>query len=79
MALKLVLLSNNAIEDKEKKFYKVFESKIKKTTIRLSKDQKKSLGKMNALNKKFRVHVLQGITGSGKTLVQTIFEGSYFG
>ncbi len=69
MALKLVLLSNNAIEDKEKKFYKVFESKIKKTSIRLSKDQKKSLGKMNALNKKFRVHVLQGITGSGKTLV----------
>ncbi len=69
MALKLVLLSNNAIEDKEKKFYKVFESKIKKTSIKLSKDQNKSLGKMNALNKKFRVHVLQGITGSGKTLV----------
>ena len=69
MALKLVLLSKNAIEDKEKKFYKIFESKIKKTSIKLSSDQNKSLGKMNTLNKKFRVHVLQGITGSGKTLV----------
>jgi primosomal protein N' (replication factor Y) len=69
MALKLVLLSKNAIDDKEKKFYKIFESKIKKTSIKLSSDQNKSLGKMNTLNKKFRVHVLQGITGSGKTLV----------
>jgi len=69
MALKLVLLSSNAIEDKEKKFYKIFESEIKKTSIKLSSDQNKSLEKMNALNKKFRVHVLQGITGSGKTLV----------
>ena len=69
MALKLVLLSSNAIEDKEKKFYKIFESEIKKTSIKLSSDKNKSLEKMNALNKKFRVHVLQGITGSGKTLV----------
>ena len=69
MALKLVLLSSTAIEDKEKKFYKIFENKIKKTSIKLSSDQKNSLGKMNALNKKFRVHVLQGITGSGKTLI----------
>ena len=69
MALKLVLLSRNVIEDKEKKFYKIFESEIKKTSIKLSSDQNKSLEKMNALNKKFRVHVLQGITGSGKTLV----------
>ena len=69
MALKLVLLSSTAIEDKEKKFYKIFENKIKKTSIKLSNDQKNSLGKMNALNKKFRVHVLQGITGSGKTLI----------
>ena len=69
MALKLVLLSSNAIEDKEKKVYKIFENKIKKNPIKLSSDQKNSLEKMNVLNKKFRVHVLQGITGSGKTLV----------
>ena len=69
MALKLVLLSGNAIEDKEKTFYKTFENKIKKTFIKLSPEQNKSLEKMNRFNNKFRVHVLQGTTGSGKTLV----------
>ena len=69
MALKLVLLSSNAIEEKEKKDYNIFNSKIKKNSIKLSTDQNKSLEKMNSSNKKFRVHVLQGTTGSGKTLV----------
>ena len=30
---------------------------------------KKSLNEINISNKKFNVHVLQGITGSGKTIV----------
>ena len=69
MALKLVLLSSKAIENKQAKFYKIFDSKIKKNQIILSNDQNKSLAKMNISNKKFRVHVLQGTTGSGKTFV----------
>ena len=69
MVLKLILLSSGAIEKKGKKFYQPFESKIKKNSISLSISQKKSLEKMNNSNKKFRVHVLQGTTGSGKTLV----------
>ena len=69
MALKLVMLSSQAIEKKEKKLYKVFNKKIKKNSFKLSSDQNKSLKKMNSSNKKFRVHVLQGTTGSGKTLV----------
>ncbi|MDA9696529.1 primosomal protein N' [Candidatus Pelagibacter sp.] len=69
MALKLVLLTSNAVEKKETQFYQIFDSKIKQTLIKLSSDQNKSLKKMNASNKKFRVHVLQGTTGSGKTLV----------
>ena len=69
MALKLVLLSGNAIEKKEKKFYKIFDNKIKKNSIKLTTDQINSIEKMNSSNKKFRVHVLQGTTGSGKTLV----------
>ena len=69
MALKLILLSSNAIEKKEKKFYEPFDNKIKKNSIKLSLSQNKSLEKMNSSNKKFRVHVLQGTTGSGKTLV----------
>ena len=69
MALKLVLLSSNVVENFQKDTYKVFETDIKKSSIKLSEDQKKSLKKMNVSNQKFRVHVLQGTTGSGKTMV----------
>ncbi len=69
MALKLMLLSNNAIEDNIKNNFRVFESNIKSNSIKLSEDQKKSLKEMVVLNNKFRVHVLQGTTGSGKTFV----------
>ena len=69
MALKLVLLSGNAIEKMEKKLYESYNSKIKKKSFTLSINQIKSLEKMSYSNKQFRVHVLQGTTGSGKTLV----------
>ena len=69
MALKLTLISGAAIENKEKKFYEIFDNKIIKNSIKLSTSQNRSLEKMNNSNKKFRVHVLQGTTGSGKTLV----------
>ncbi len=69
MALKLMLLNNNAIEDNIKNNFQVFESNMKSNSIKLSEDQKKSLKEMVILNNKFRVHVLQGTTGSGKTFV----------
>ena len=69
MALKLVLLSSNAVEKLQKDTYKIFESKISKNSIKLSEEQKKSLKMMNISNQKFRVHVLQGTTSSGKTIV----------
>ena len=69
MALKLVLLSSNAVERFQKDAYKIFDTDIKKNSIKLSEEQKKSLKKMNVSNQKFRVHVLQGTTGSGKTMV----------
>ena len=69
MALKLVLLSSNAIEELQNDVYKDFESNIKNNSIKLSEEQKQSLKKMNISNQKFRVHVLQGTTGSGKTMV----------
>ncbi len=69
MALKLVLLSSNAIEKFQKDDHKIFDTNIKKNLIKLSEEQKKSLKKMNVSNQKFRVHVLQGTTGSGKTIV----------
>ena len=69
MALKLVLLSSNAVEKNQKNIYKIFDKNIKKNSIKLSEEQKKSFIKMNVSNQKFRVHVLQGTTGSGKTMV----------
>ena len=69
MALKLVLLSSNAVEKFQQDAYKIFDTSIKKNSIKLSEEQKKSLRKMNVSNQKFRVHVLQGTTGSGKTMV----------
>src|SRR6056300_2053640 len=69
MALKLILLSSNAVEKIQKDAYKIFDTNIKKNSIELSDEQKKSLKKMNVSNQKFRVHVLQGTTGSGKTMV----------
>jgi primosomal protein N' (replication factor Y) (superfamily II helicase) len=69
MALKLLLLSSNAIEKVSSKLYEQFKIDIKQNKIELSKDQKSCLKKMNVSNQKFRVHVLQGTTGSGKTIV----------
>ena len=69
MALKLVLLSSNAIEKLQKETFKSFNNNIRASTIKLSEEQNRSLKKMNISNEKFRVHVLQGTTGSGKTIV----------
>jgi len=69
MALKLVLLSSNVVEKFQKDTFKIFNTNTKKKLIKLSEEQKKSLKKMNVSNHKFRVHVLQGTTGSGKTMV----------
>jgi len=69
MALKLVLLSGNAIERIDKDNYKIFDTNTYINSIKLSEEQKNSLKKMNISDEKFRVHVLQGTTGSGKTIV----------
>jgi primosomal protein N' (replication factor Y) (superfamily II helicase) len=69
MSLKLLLLSGNAIEKISCEVYEQFKINIKQNKIELSKEQKNCLKKMNVSNRKFRVHVLQGTTGSGKTMV----------
>ena len=69
MALKLLLLSSNAVEKLSEEKYEKYLAKIKDHSFELSEEQKKSLKSMNNLNEKFRVHVLQGTTGSGKTIV----------
>ncbi len=69
MALKLVLLTNDVVENFSNETYKNFNLNIKQNSIKPSDEQKKSLNLMGKSVQKFRVHVLQGITGSGKTIV----------
>ena len=69
MALKLSLLSSNVVEKLPEEKYKEYDSIIRNHFFELSQDQKKSLKLMSKYSDKFRVHVLQGITGSGKTIV----------
>ena len=59
MALKLVLLSSNAIEKFQQEVFKTFNTNIRASAIKLSEEQKRSLKKMNISNQKFRVHVLR--------------------
>ncbi len=69
MALKLVLLSGKPVQKFESKFYKNFNEKIQQKQFELTFEQNNAFKKINNLNKKFNVHVLQGTTGSGKTIV----------
>ncbi len=69
MALKLILLSGKTANRFDEKFYKNFCSNIKTHSIKLTKEQQLSLNEINISNQKFNVHVLQGTTGSGKTIV----------
>jgi len=69
MSLKMSLLNKNVVE---KSFNKEFNKyKIKKNTIKLSlnTEQKKSLTFLKEIGDNYNVTVLEGITGSGKTLV----------
>ena len=69
MALKLVLLSGKPVESFNNELYEDFSKKIKENLFELNNEQKNSLKQINISNQKFNVHVLQGTTGSGKTLV----------
>ena len=69
MALKLVLLSGKAVEKLDKKFDTDFNNTIQENFFELTNEQKKILNEINISNQKFNVHVLQGTTGSGKTIV----------
>ncbi len=69
MALKLVLTSGKEPKNVDQRFYDNFIFNGQDNLIKLTNDQRKSLEQINDSNKKFNVHVLQGITGSGKTFV----------
>jgi len=69
MSLKLHLLNSEAVEEIPDKEFESYRLVKKKSDFKLSKEQEKSLDELKIKNKEFRVHVLQGTTGSGKTIV----------
>ena len=69
MALKLHLLSGNAIEEQEKSEYQKYQTIINKEKYCLSFEQEKAFKELIKKDNLFRVHLLQGTTGSGKTIV----------
>ena len=69
MSLKLHLLSGEAIENFKDKDYEEYRTSKKTSRISLSDEQSNNLKEILKNDKKFRVHVLQGTTGSGKTIV----------
>ena len=69
MALKLILLNNSNLEEFPKNELQNYSINLKKKIFNLTKTQKDSLKKIEKKNNEFRVHVVQGVTGSGKTIV----------
>ena len=69
MTLKLHLLSNQAIENNINDNFLEYDSIIKKSSYKLNDEQFKCFTNLSKKNNKFCVNVLQGTTGSGKTLV----------
>ena len=69
MSLKLHLLSNEAIEIQNNEELQKYNTCKKTNEIKLSKEQLISVKEITKNDNKFRVHVIQGTTGSGKTIV----------
>ena len=69
MCLKLHLLGGDAITKFDDKEYLIFNNKKTRQNFKLSEDQNKVFIEMLKKNGEFRVHLLQGTTGSGKTIV----------
>ena len=69
MSLKLHLLSNDAIEKFKTSEYEYFSNNSVPKVYKFSEEQINSIKKMRCNSSNFRVHLLQGTTGSGKTLV----------
>ena len=69
MSLKMCLLNKNVVEKSfDKEFYK-YKIKKNKNKFSLNTEQKKSLTFLRKIGDNYNVVVLEGIAGSGKTLV----------
>ena len=69
MSFKMCLVNKNVIEKNFDEEFKIFKLKNKKKKFFLNQEQKKSLKFIRNIGDSFNVTVLEGVTGSGKTLV----------
>ena len=69
MSLKLHLLSGDAVINFNNSEYKIYNKKEEKKIFKLTNEQNKILKEVQKELNKFRVHLLQGTTGSGKTII----------
>ena len=69
MSLKMILLDSGVVEQNYEDEYLKFKSKKNFHKFKLNYEQKKSLSFMEKMGNKYNVCVLEGVTGSGKTLV----------
>ena len=69
MSLKMCLLNKNVVEKNFDKEFDKFKIKRSKNKFLLNREQKKSLVFIRSIGNNYNVTVLEGVTGSGKTLV----------
>ena len=69
MSLKMCLLNKDVVEKDFNKEFGKFKVKKNKKNFLLNTEQKRSLTFMRSIGNNYNVIVLEGITGSGKTLV----------
>ena len=69
MALKMSLLNKDVVTKSFGKEFDIFKIKKNTSALSLNEEQKKSLSFLRKLGENYNVSVLEGITGSGKTLV----------
>jgi len=69
MSLKMCLLNKDVVEKNFDKEFNKFKIKYKDNKLFLNEEQKKSLSFIRNIGSDYNVTVLEGVTGSGKTLV----------
>ena len=69
MCIRLALLSKGVVEKISESSFNQYQILKKNSNYTLNLEQKKCLSEIQKKGKKFNVHVLDGVTGSGKTLV----------
>ena len=69
MSLKMCLLKKDVVEKSYDKEFEIYQLQRKINYFKLNYEQKKSLNDLEQFGKKYCVSVLEGVAGSGKTLV----------